>query len=526
MAMTPLHAFEGQSLAGLLAARCEATPEAPLLTWAPFDAPPEHWTYARFADDAARLAGGLAARGIGAGQRVLLLLENAPEVLLAWFACAWRGAVCVPANAAATAAELQSLLERTGAAALLTQPRLLPLAQQACAMLAQPPWLAVTASDAGAVVQDPVPRGVLPFQSLRAEPVPRVPVAASAPAGILFTSGTTARPKGVVWTHANLLWAARLGAQQERLRGEKRQQSFLPLFHVVGLGWSVLPSIWAGGSVVLQPRFSASRFWEAALAHRCTWASMVPFCTAVLARQPVPAQHSFRTWGHAVYEPAYERLFGVRLLGWWGMTEVLTQGLVGDEAQPQTPQTIGRPSTGYAVTVVDDAGRPVAPGTPGELRIRGERGVALFLEYLDDPQATAEAFDPEGFFRTGDRVLVREDGSIQFVDRIKDVIKVGGENVAAPEVERVVAAVPGVREVAVVARLDAVLGEVPVAFVRPDEGHAGGTALADAVLAACQGQLARFKRPQAVFLVDDFPRVAIGKIAKAELRRRLQGQPR
>jgi crotonobetaine/carnitine-CoA ligase len=362
------------------------------------------------------------------------------------------------------------------------------------------------------------------FDALLADPASPVAVDAAAPVSVLFTSGTTARPKGVVWTNANVLWGAKLGAMQEGLREDDVHLVFLPLFHVVALTWSILPTMWVGGSAVLQPRFSATRFWTAALEHRCTWASMVPFCTAVLARQPVPESHAFRMWGHAVYSPDYEALFRVKLLGWWGMTEIVTQGVVGDAALVQTTGTIGRPSVGYDVAVVDDAGRPVSRCEAGELRIRGERGVSLFLEYFGDTDATAQAFDEHGYFRTGDRVLVRDDGTIQFVDRLKDVIKVGGENVAAPEVERVIVAVEGVREAAVVAMRDSVLGEVPVAFVLPDDSRRGSVELADEVLGACRRALAKFKVPREVVLVDDFPRVAIGKIAKAELRKRLSSR--
>jgi crotonobetaine/carnitine-CoA ligase len=495
-----MHPFEGQSVAGLLETRAALSPDRRFLAWAPFEGEEREWTYRAFARDAARIAGGLARRGVKRGDRVIVLMENCPELLLVYFGCAWLGAVCVPVNAASTAAELAYFLERTQAVGVVTQPRFEPVARGAVATQ----WL----------VTDP-------FASLMGEAVPRVPVESSDVASILFTSGTTSRPKGVVWTQANVLWGARMGAMQEGLRPDDVHLVFLPLFHVVALTWSVLPVIHVGASCVLQPRFSASRFWDTAVRHRCTWASMVPFCTAVLAKQPVPASHSFRMWGHAFYSSDYEKLFGVKLLGWWGMTEIVTMGIVGDAALPQTPRTIGRPSVGYDVVVLDDAGAPARVGEPGELRIRGTRGVSLFLEYLDDPEATRAAFDENGFFRTGDRALVREDGTIQFIDRAKDVIKVGGENVAAPEVERVIASVRGVREVAVVARRDPMLGEVPVAFVLAD-APGGDAALADRVLGACREQLARFKVPREVLFVEDFPRVAIGKVSKAELRRRLE----
>lgn len=511
----PLHPFERQTVAGLLETRAALSPDATFLVWAPFEGPGKRWTYRAFADDVARVAGGFARLGVTRGDHVVLLLENCPEAVLAFFACAWLGAVCVPVNAASTAAELAYFVERTQAVALVTQPKLIDVARAAAA--ARP---VIVASDAGG---EPQGAAEIAFASLLREAVPRAHVDTLAAACVLFTSGTTARPKGVVWTQANVLWAAKIGALQEGLRGDDVHLVFLPLFHVVGLAWSILPTLWAGGSAVLQPKFSASRFWDAAIAHGCTWASMVPFCTAVLAKHPVPQHHRFRMWGHAVFSSDYERRFGVALLGWWGMTEMVSQGVVGEPGFPQVPGSIGRPSAAYNVVVRDDTGRAVAPGESGELRIRGTRGVSLFLEYLGDPDATRAAFDEDGYFRTGDRVTLRDDGTLQFVDRLKDVIKVGGESVAAPEVERVIAAVPGVQEVAVVAKGDRELGEVPIAFVRADASSRSAQDLASAVLNACRRELAKFKVPRDVILVDDFPRVAIGKIAKARLRSRLAG---
>lgn len=515
MDVRPVHPFERQTVAGLIETRAALSADATFLVWAPFEGAGRRYTYGEFAHDVARVAGGFARLGVKRGDHVVLLLENCPEAVLAFFACAWLGAVCVPVNAASTASELAYFVERTDAVLLVTQPKLIEAARAAATSQS-----IVVADDAANPFRIDAAREVA-FVSLLGEPMPRTPLDSLCAACVLFTSGTTARPKGVVWTQANVLWGAKMGALQEGLRPDDVHLVFLPLFHVVALAWSILPTIWAGGCAVLQPRFSASRFWDAAVAHRCTWASMVPFCTAVLAKQPVPEDHRFRMWGHAVFSSEYEQRFGVRLLGWWGMTEIVTQGLVGDPGFPQVPGSIGRPSAGYDATVLDDAGRPVAPGEAGELRIRGTRGVSLFLEYLRDPDATRGAFDENGYFRTGDRVTLRHDGTLQFVDRLKDVIKVGGENVAAPEVERVIAAVPGVQEVAVVAKRDRELGEVPIAFVRADASGGSPDDLYSAVMTACKRELARFKVPRDVILVDDFPRVAIGKIAKAQLRSRL-----
>ena len=178
---------------------------------------------------------------------------------------------------------------------------------------------------------------------------------------------------------------------------------------------------------------------------------------------------------------------------------------------------MGRPSSGYRIFIEDDDGNPVGPGETGTLTVGGVRGLSIFKEYDNRPEANEEAFDEHGRFRTGDRVRLDEDGWITFADRIKDVIKVGGEGVSAFEVETVVAAVSGVRENAVVAGPDPNYGEVAVAFVVPAEG-ADPDRLKDRILEHCRASLAKFKVPREVIVVDALPRVGFGKISKVALR--------
>jgi crotonobetaine/carnitine-CoA ligase len=290
---------------------------------------------------------------------------------------------------------------------------------------------------------------------------------------------------------------------------------------VVGFAWTFLPVLWAGGTVVLQPRFSASRYWPAALEHGCTVASQVVFTSRVLAELEVPP-HSFRQWTVARHVPEDAARFRVAEVSAWGMTEMVAQPIVGDPWSPQRPLSIGRPSVGYEIAVEHDDGRPVGPGETGHLLVRGERGLSIFQEYFGDPEATAAAFDERGYFRTGDRVVLHSDGWIQFADRTKDVIKVGGEGVSASEIEGVIAGLPGVAAVAVVGKPDSAYGEVPVAFVVGDGTSAASEdALRELVLEACRSSLAKFKVPRTVVFVQDLPRVGFGKIAKAKLRESL-----
>jgi crotonobetaine/carnitine-CoA ligase len=486
----------------------------PFLIWESFQGAGSRWTYAAFAATVRRFAAGLQARGVAPGQRVLVHLDNCPESVIAWLGSAYAGAVPVTTNAKSTRDELAYFAEHSQAVGAITQPRFAALVAAAAPQL---PWCVVTETDNGAPPEAEV-AGFEPFAAIDADPdalLPR-PYDPWAPFGIQYTSGTTARPKAVLWTHANALWGARLCAQNEDLRPEDVHLVHLPLFHTNAQAYSVLASLWVGGSVVLTPRFSARRFWNVSLRHGATWTSMVPFCVKALASQPRPERHGYRFWGNGVCEPAWDKLFGVKTVGWWGMTETIAHGIVGSPHQPDAPMSMGRPSPAYGIHVLDEKGQPVQPGEVGDLYVSGQKGVSLFLEYAGDPAATAAAFREDGLFITGDRVRVGEDGFLYFADRAKDMLKVGGENVAASEIERVIATVPGVAEVAVVGMKHPMLDEAPAAFVIALPDHAGG--LEDRIMSACAEALAPFKRPHLIRLVESLPRSTLEKVAKAELR--------
>ncbi len=525
-----LHPFAGLDVAWLVEERARTRRDHAFLVWAPFNSPVQSWTYGRFHQRVVRIAGGLLQRGVRAGDHVLIHLDNCPEALLAWYACAWMGAVAVTTNARAVADELTYYAEHSDAVAAITQPKFAALVARSCKGLR---WLAVTGDDNG----DAPTHATEPaqhFDAIDADAPLRRIADPLAPCSVQFTSGTTSRPKAVLWTHANALWGARINAVHEDLRASDVHLVYLPLFHTNAQAYSVLATLWAGGTVVVQPRFSASRFWAASVTHRCTWTSLVPFVVKALLPLELPRQHHYRLWGSAVSEPPSDAHFGIKTLGWWGMTETITHGIVGSPHLPNRPLSIGRPAPEYEIAVVEDDAVPVrdtravARGGSGHLMIRGVRGLSLFQEYLGNAKATADSFDADGWFRTGDRINVLDDGSLQFGDRSKDMLKVGGENVAASEIERVVLQVPGVHECAVVARRHPMLDEVPVLFVRPFPewtnalGSEQNLALKERVAAACIAQLADFKRPAEIRLIEDFPRSTLEKIAKVQLREMLE----
>jgi crotonobetaine/carnitine-CoA ligase len=497
----------GRTVSWLLDWRAGARGDRTFFVWEPFDAAPATWTYGRFAETVARVAGGLRERGVKPGDSVLIHLENRPEFLLAWFACARLGAVAVCTNTRSAPDEVAYYVDHSDIVLAITQPS---LAQAVAAALpaAAPLFVTVEAGER--------PGHAEAFDRLlQADPVAAAPVSDLTAAGIQYTSGSTGRPKAVVWTHANCLWGAKVNAAHEGLVEDDVQLVFAPLFHTNAQAYSVLASLWAGSSFVLQPKFSSSRYWDASVRNRCTFGSHLYFTLRALSGIEPPEDHSYRLWGTGMSGHPVATRLGVRTIGWWGMTETISHPIIGDIQTPDTPGTIGRPAPEYEIAVLRDDGDPVEPGETGDLLVRGTAGVSIFAGYLHDEAATAAAFDEQGWFRSGDRVTVHPDGCISFADRTKDMLKIAGENVAASEIERVVASVSGVAEVAVVGAPDPMRDEAPVAFVVMRKGHGDPVA---AVLAACREKLADFKVPREVRVVSELPRATLEKVAKHKLR--------
>jgi carnitine-CoA ligase len=505
----------------LLGMRADVRRDHPFLIWAPFDAPARKWSYGEFHDRVGALAAGLARRGVRPGEFVLIHLDNCIEAMLAWFACVELGAIAVTTNTRSAPAEMEYFAGHCGAVAAITQPAHAEMVARHCKDLR---WIAVISHDAGTSPAQGTPAKAYSFEALFADSAdrPRRPTDPLAPCSVQYTSGTTSRPKAVLWTHANALWGGKVNAAHQDLHAGDVHQTYLPLFHTNALAYSMLASLWVGGTCVIQPRFSASRFWPVALEHGCTWTSTIPFCMKALLAHEIPNKHKFRLWGTAVCEPPHFAAFGVKIIGWWGMTETITHGIIGEVDQPNTPMSIGRAATEYAIRITDDDGTPTQVGGTGNLSIKGVPGLSLFKEYLHNEKATRESFDEHGYFLTGDRVSLLDHGFIKFGDRAKDMLKVGGENVAASEIEQVVAVVPGVREAAVVGKEHPMLDEVPVVFIIPQGGvERAPPDLHDTVMAACRRALADFKVPREIRLVDEMPRSTLEKVAKAELRRML-----
>lgn len=507
------HPFMARDVPWLLAQQAEQRGDAVFLVWESLGNEDRTWTYLDFADAVEAWAGNLSAQGVQAGDRILVHLDNCPEFLFVWFASARLGAVAVTTNTRSAIDEVQFFAADCQPRIAVTQPSYYNLVRKA---IGDETPIFVREADPGggaaATVHDGRALGDLSLSGTLAPTRIADPLA---PISVQYTSGTTSRPKGVVWTHANALWGAKVNSAHARLTAADVTPVFLPLFHTNAIAYSTLATLWSGGTIILQPRFSASRFWEIALKHGCTWANMIGFTIQTLVGRPAPPDHKFRMWACASDVAVIRELWGIKTIGWWGMTETISHGSVADLDWLNPEMSMGRPTPEYELRIVDGEGVSVDFGQTGKLQLKGVRGLSVFLEYLNNPQATAAAFTQDGWLDTGDLVTLGASGDLYFAEREKDMLKIGGENVAASEIERAIRSVQGVADVAVVGRPDPLLDEVAVAFVVLAPG---ASTTARQIVERCTDLLADFKAPRDVRFLSALPKGTLDKVLKKDLR--------
>lgn len=478
-------------------------PDRPFLVWESSAGQVTHWSYAAFDRLVDRVAGTLHAAGAGPQAGVHLALTNSPAFVAIWLAAVRLGSFVIPCDPHAAAPEIAHQLQRTKPAVGVASMRRLEDYRQAASgkiemFSLDEDDVALETFDGSAptALEDPAPLDT---------------------AAIMFTSGTTSTPKGVVITQANYAFAGEIMAAAADLGPDDRQLVVLPLFHANAQYYSFASAIAVGASVALMSGFSASRFTAQAARHAATHASLfgapmrMILARGAFGRDDLRLRHVW--YAQNVTGEQYRSLSALlrcRPRQLYGMTETIPAVLAASVQDTDGDGSMGRPTPGCAVTLRDVDGEGV-----GELLVGGRPGLELFREYLDDPATTAQSFTEDGWFRTGD--LARcEGGRYYFAGRRNDVLKVAGENVSLPEVEAVLAEHPSVFEAAVVGRPDPIRDEVPVAYVVTREDVARPTV--DELAQWCAARLSPLKRPRDYIFVDELPRTSVGKIRKFLLR--------
>ncbi len=470
-------------------------------------------TYAQLDAQAQRLAGHLRAAGMRPGSRVGLLLPNVPEFPIAYHGALRAGAAVVPMNTLLRPREIAYYLEDSGAELLVAWHEQLDAALEGAAL-----------AGVGRVICAGGPAG--PADSLAqllAESQSDPSLAQRAPddpAVILYTSGTTGKPKGALLTHSNLLWNAQVSAELFALQADDRLLGTLPLFHSFGQTCVLNAAFRRGAEVVLIPRFEPEAALDLMEGRGVTVFMGVPTMYVALlnadsaARRDLSALRLCVSGGAAIPVEilrGFEERFGARVLEGYGLSEASPVASFNHLERPSKPGSIGTPIWGTEMRVADEEGATCPPGEVGEILIRGHNVMAGYHRRTEE---TADAIDRDGWLHTGDMARMDEDGYFFIVDRKKDLIIRGGYNVYPREVEEVLYEHPGVMEAAVVGVPDAALGEEVAAAVvaRP------GAALdADALRAWVREQVAPYKYPRHIAIVAELPKGPTGKILKREL---------
>lgn len=473
-------------------------------------------TYGEMAARVAGSAAGLSRLGVERGSVVGILSYNCPEFLETIFAANSLGAIAMPINWRLAGPEVRYILEHSGARVLCCDDALRPLADEATSSLEQAP-LCVSFQP----VDAPGWRGLADLRTGAGRRAAAT-VAGDEVHRLMYTSGTTGRPKGVMLTHANLAWKNLAHIVEFGFTAADLGLACGPLYHVGALDLTTTSLLAAGATTIVHRAFEAPRVVDEIERSRVTVVWLAPAMVNAIMALPDIEQRDLSSvrvvinGGEKMPIPLIERIQRVFSSAWfadaYGMTETVSGDTFLDHDSIITKLgSVGRPCLYLELDLWDEQGRTVPAGEQGEIVMRGPK---VFKGYWRDEQATADAFT-DGWFHTGDIGVRDEDDYLFIVDRLKDMIVSGGENIASSEIERVLYEHAAVLEAAVVGRPDARWGEVPVAFValRPD-----ADATADELLIHCGAQLARFKVPKEVTFVDALPRNPSGKVLKRELR--------
>lgn len=493
-APTDAFTFPVDELVGLPFNRAQSNPHGPCLSW-----PEGRFDNLEFASAVATTARVMSTQHkIGRGSVVGVLLRNVPEVITTMFATWSLGAALTPINPALTDDEVNFQVDDSGAALLVGDPRAEAIADgRGIGFLS---------------VGDNCFRG-------GDEPTGDLDVREDDGSLIIYTAGTTGKPKGCVLGQANIsamVWSILNGLE---FGEDVRSLLVLPLFHCNGLLAGTVSPLMLGGSVHVLPKFDPKSFWEVVEAERPTYFSAVPTIYSVLEattqREVDTSSLRFVICGAAPMSPdaitRFETRFDVTMLEGYGLSECSVAATLNRNDGTRRPGTVGTALPGLRVATMDPDGQLLGTGEAGEVVVAGK---TIMQGYLGRPEATAETLK-DGWLHTGDVGYLDEDGFLTLVDRIKDMIIRGGENIYPKEIEDALFSHPQVTEAAVVASPDDKYGEVPVAHVALREGAA---TTPEELREHLEARLARYKVPDEIHIVASLPKNSVGKILKGDLR--------
>jgi len=479
--------------------------------------------YAALARGCLQVQARLRALGSEPGDTVSLVMPNGLATLQ-WLLGAMHGGWCVnPVNLLSQPDQMRYVLAHSDCQVVLASPEWEAPVRALLQGIGRPVALAVV--DPAVPLPDAAADGATeaPTDAAATGKTGAPPPAADAVALLMYTSGTTGQPKGVMLTQANLAANARAISAEHGLVAGDRVLGVLPLYHINAFAVTMLAPLAHGGSVVLPPKFSATQFWGQAIGRGCTWINVVPTMIAFLLEGETPAREAlarvrFCRSASAALPPehhrAFEAKFGIGIVETMGLTETVAPSFSNPlDAARRKVGSVGRASGCEACIIGKDL-QPLPDGETGELAIRGPN---VMRGYYKNPEATSAAFTPDGWLRTGDLGHRDADGFFFVTGRIKELIIKGGENIAPREIDEALLAHPGVLDAAAVGLPDKHYGQEILACVVLREGVAADAATEASLRAFCGEKLGRYKTPKVFRFVSALPRGPSGKVQRLKL---------
>ena len=465
-------------------------------------------TYQELQESCAATTAMLMARGLARGDHISLVLGNGIQTVRLLLGAMYGGYCVHPVNLLSQPEQMRYVIDHADARVVFAAPESVERVRDLTAEIARPIEVVAVDPD-GNALPDETKQHQVP-----SDPSP------DALALLMYTSGTTGKPKGVMLTQSNLAANAVAISREHRLTAADRVAAVLPLYHINAFAVTMLAPIAGGGSLVMPPKFSAAGFWDMAIDYRCTWLNVVPTIISYLLEGAAPpreqlAKIRFCRSASAALPPehhrAFEAKFGIDIIETMGLTETVAPAFSNPiERELRKIGSVGRAS-GCEARVVDDRGVPLADGTIGEIVIRGPQ---VMPGYYKNPEATAAAFFPDRWLRTGDLGYRDDDGFFFITGRIKELIIKGGENIAPREIDEALLRHPAVLDAAAVGIPDRHYGQDIMACVIVRDGQRCSE---DELRDFCSRELGRYKTPKVIRFVDELPRGPSGKVQRLKL---------